>query len=520
MSEKLYTIESATRFSDSLLWQLNREYYQSIGIEAWSDGKVPHQITSNSLVGKTYAELILAFLIDLSEKGDNKETIYILEMGAGHGRLAFHILKHLEKLIALTDKKLAPYCYIISDIVEKNLVFFKEHPQLIPYYESGVLDYAYFDAIGGKEIHLRYADKLIKAGELKQPVFALANYFFDSIQNDLFHINHEDLSVCSISLESTEAPTSSNENQHLSNIQASFHDEKVEKPFYDDQALNDQLENYRSSLNESYILFPKKSIDCIDNLRSLSKKGLILLSMDKGYQNLSDLDHLKKPDIVTHGSFSLWVNFHALGRYCEKEKGKTLFTDKAPFNLQLNGFLFLEDAENYTWTNAAYQRFVNDFGPDDYNNLKKMVSNQVRSMDLSHLLSLLRLSSYDSSMFIKVMPRIKQLIQQISKVDRIKIAKILPLVWDYYFNINEKRDLALTIAGIYFDLSFYENALIYYQYSIDVYGVQMDTSYNKILCHYQLRQDKLFSIALEEARTNFPESELLVKLDALDLTAS
>jgi len=101
MDKKLHEVESFQLFSESKIWQLNRDYYQDIGIEAWSEGEVPHQITSNSLVGKTYSELILGFLKDLADKGETKETVYIIELGAGHGRLAFHILKHLERLIAI-----------------------------------------------------------------------------------------------------------------------------------------------------------------------------------------------------------------------------------------------------------------------------------------------------------------------------------------------------------------------------------------------------------------------------------
>ena len=41
---KPYEVESSTLFSESLIWQLNRDYYQETGIEAWSDGVVPHNI--------------------------------------------------------------------------------------------------------------------------------------------------------------------------------------------------------------------------------------------------------------------------------------------------------------------------------------------------------------------------------------------------------------------------------------------------------------------------------------------
>lgn len=519
MSNTLYTIESSKLFSKSLIWQINREFYQSNGIEAWSGGEVPHQITSNSLVGKTYAELILGFLTDLSTKGSIKETVYIIELGAGHGRLAFHILKHLEKLIALTGLSLPPYCYVISDIGEKNLSFFENHPQLKSYYESGVLDFAYYDAMDGKELHLRYADKLIKPGELNQPILALANYFFDSIPNDVFHIKQNKLSVCSIALKSKQDPSTLDENLLIKNLMLSYLEEEVQDAYYSDKILDGLLEDYRMKLTDSYLFFPEKSIDCINNLKSFSKKGLMLLSMDKGFHRMSDIDNMSKPDIITHGSFSLWVNYHALGSYCQMLGGKTLFTSYSSFHLQIGGFLYLEDPESYKATNAAYQRYVNDFGPDDYNSIKRLTYNHISKMSLFHVLAIIRLSSHDSSMFVKILPRLKEIAKNISYADRERISETLHLVWNFYFNINESIDLALNIAGIYFDLGYYEHALTYFQYSEDISGLEMDTCYNKILCYYQLRNDVAFSKALEEARIQFPNSELLVKLDALDLNA-
>lgn len=97
MKNESFEIEATTPFSESSIWQLNRDYYQREGIAAWQDGTVPHNLTSNSQVGKTYAELILGLLRDLSFQNKTTEVVYLLELGTGHGRLAYHILKHLEK---------------------------------------------------------------------------------------------------------------------------------------------------------------------------------------------------------------------------------------------------------------------------------------------------------------------------------------------------------------------------------------------------------------------------------------
>ena len=519
MDEKRYEVESFQTFSESLIWQLNRDYYQKNGVEAWSKGIVPHNITSNSFVGRTYAELILGFLQDLAAKGAVEETVYIIELGAGHGRLGYHVLRHLENLTALLDMDLPPYCYVLTDIAEENLKFFKDHPQLQPYYERGVLDYAYYDAIDGKSITLRQIDHTINKGDLNQPIVALGNYFFDSIPNDLFHIQENKISSCSIALHSTLDPTAFRTDLLLKDLEFTFKSERFEKPYYDSEILNTLLEDYQSNLSDTYLFFPERSIQCLQNLRALSPQGLMLLSMDKGFHRLDKLDKKEKPEIITHGSFSIWVNYHALGSYCERVGGKVLFPSYSTFHLQVACLLCVEKSSDYTITNSVYQHSVNNFGPDDYDSIKKLSYEHSSSLSLMHLIALLRLSAYDSTFFITILPRLKELVKKISHVDRDRIAETLDFVWGYYFNINESVDLALNIAGIFFDLGFYDKALVYYQYSTDVYGIEMDTLYNKTLCYYQLRQDVLFTKSLKDAKERFPDTGFFDALQLLDMTA-
>lgn len=119
----MHQLESQQPFSQSLIWQLQRDYFHQVGIDAWRSGEVPHYITSNPVVGKTYAELVLALLRDLSVKGQREATVYLLELGAGHGRLCYHFFKHFEKYYEHSAIVLPPFCYILSDFTESNLEF-------------------------------------------------------------------------------------------------------------------------------------------------------------------------------------------------------------------------------------------------------------------------------------------------------------------------------------------------------------------------------------------------------------
>jgi len=518
MEKKQYEIEGGKPFAESLIWQLNRDYYDQKGIKAWSSGVVPHHLTSNSMVGKTYAELIFAFLKDLASKGQTEEKVYIVELGAGHGRFAFHVLKHLGRLIKQVGLNLPPYCYVLSDIVEDNLAFFYTHPQFQHYFEAGILDLTYFDAVESTEMYLRHSCTKILPKQLKQPILTIANYFFDSIPNDLFHFKDRTISACSVALQTGVNPELLNIETLLKTIKLVYKDLPVEQPFYEKTILNEILEDYRDLVFNTYLFFPKMGLQCIQNLKELSQKGLMLLSMDKGHHEIPDLENGVQPKMATHGSMSFSVNYHAFGAYCSKQGGKVYFPKFSTFDLQLGCLLFLPENESYAETQAAYERVVNGYGPDDFNNYKKFVYKHINTMGIPDLIGMLRLSAYDSTMFQNILPRIKQLSGIVTFNERKRLAQIMHQTWNMNFTLNEPTDIAFEIGGIFYQLGFYEDALVYFGHSKDLFGDTADVFYNKALCYYQLRMDKLFVKTVKEAKFYFPAVNFK-QLDRLDLGA-
>lgn len=519
MVKKKYIIEAEKPFSDSLIWQLNRKFYDGKGIDAWRQDRVPHHLTSNSMVGKTYAELILAFLKDLAAKRQILEKVYIVELGAGHGRLAFHILTHLQGLIAQEGQKLPPYCYVLTDVVENNLHFFQSHPQFQSYFKQGLLDLAYFDALQSDKVCLRHSGINILPDSLHQPLLVIANYFFDSIPNDLFYFKERKIFACSLALETDKDPVGMDEETLLQEVNLIYHTSPVETPFYEDEILNDILEDYRELVSDTYLFFPHRGLQCLHKLGRLSKQGFMVLSMDKGFHEIHDLENLKEPEMIIHGSISFWVNYHAFGAYCKKHGGTALFPLYSTFYLELACLLFLNDSESYTETPAAYQRFVDDFGPDDFNGLKRFTYKHMVNMSLLDLIGMLRLSAYDSTFFINLLPRLKQVSHQITFNQRKRLAQTMHQTWNRYFTLNEPYDLAFEIGGMLYQLGFYQDALSYFQYSIDLYGHTADVFYNRALCYYQLREDVLFLRTVKEAKASFPAYERFGHLDRLDLAA-
>jgi len=519
MSEQTYLLESAKPFGESMIWQLNREYYLEKGPEAWRTQKVPHQLTSNSMVGMTYAELIFAVMKDLAHEGKTDERLYILELGAGHGRLAYHIIIHLQRLLKGYGSPLPSFCYVVSDFVEENLSFFSNHPQFQDFINQGLLDVAYFDAINGKEIHLRHSDLNIKKADLSIPLIAIANYFFDSIPADLFHIQNGKINNCNIALHTDEESGSMNSSEKLDHIQIDFINNPVDSNYYNDPNENEVLNAYRGQLFDTYLLFPHAGLQCIQNLYELSESGVIVLTMDKGFHKLTGLENAAVPEMITHGSMSMAVNFHALGAYCDKLGGISKFSEYSNFDLELGCLLITKDAKGFTETLSSYDRFVNNYGPDDFNGMKLFSYKHIATMTMRELIGAIRMSHYDSTVFIKLLPRIKQVMQHISRDDRDRLNQTLHRAWSMYFTLNEPNDLAFEIGGVLYALGYYQEALSYFDHSEKLYGHTTDEYYNRILCHYQLRQDVLFSNELKEGKVAFPDFKGWAYLDGLDLGA-
>jgi hypothetical protein len=96
-------IERNQRLSRSLLWGLQRRFFEQKGVEAWRQNIVPHYITSNPFIANAYAHLVFGFLRDCQANAllpDPNQPLYIVELGAGSGRFAFRFLKQFQRLHA------------------------------------------------------------------------------------------------------------------------------------------------------------------------------------------------------------------------------------------------------------------------------------------------------------------------------------------------------------------------------------------------------------------------------------
>src|ERR1041384_2933322 len=118
--QKSSPLEANQRLSRSLLWRLQRNYFERQGIEAWRSGAVPHHITSSPFIADAYARVVMGFLRDWSTL-DPRQPVHIVELGSGSGRFAYSFLKKFLNLHRNSVLKTIPVRYVMTDFTESNL---------------------------------------------------------------------------------------------------------------------------------------------------------------------------------------------------------------------------------------------------------------------------------------------------------------------------------------------------------------------------------------------------------------
>jgi tetratricopeptide (TPR) repeat protein len=497
-------------FSQAPFWGLQRRYYEEQGMKAWQNEVVPHYITSNPVIAKAYAEMLFAFMRDRQASSDSSDaTIYILELGAGSGRLAFHLLKCIDKLLEESELTLPPFCYIMSDLPIKNVDFWKGHPSLQPFVEQGRLDFARFDAEHDQTIHLLNADKHICPGDLDQPLVVVANYFFDSIPQELLYVHDKQIYECWVSMQGPEEQSVDAKDTVglIDNIKLDYHYRLADDFFNQGLDCHDIIEQYRTQLNETHILFPYIGLQLLERLRRLSKKGFMLITADKGDHRLSYWRDRDTPKLIRHGSFSFTANYHAFLSYYEAEGAKVYFTKHHYNYLNIGSILMVPEAGSYTETKIAYRRAIEQFGPDDFFSIKSWADEHLKSMELSQLFAYIRLSGYDALLFKQSAMLMMELLSESTEEDKEDLSRIIRAVWDGYYPIDEEHDLAFDCGMLLFHMEAFEEALIFFDRSIATYEGHASVFYNMAICHYHLGQHSLALRAVDQALSLNPEHE-------------
>jgi len=564
-------------------------FYDRKGVESWSQGIVPHFITCNAFIGRSYAQVLQGYLRDCARKAredgpgsplalDPNEPLYIIELGAGSGKFSFFMLKALAEMRELLDFPFEKIVYVMTDFTQNNFKFWEAHPGLRPFIEQGSLDLAIFDAVHDPVIHLAHAKKTLAPGTVKNPVCVVANYLFDTLCHDVFQVEQGVLKEGLISVGSKKGhepdpldpeiikrfenqfryreigpdyycPSSSpsagaaaatagvaagaSVNGAAAAAAAVGEGEDKEDALHFRRILRWYQHHFGQSSSGASFLFPIGALRALRRLLALSGGRGLVISGDKGNNHAEQFKGLMDPHIAVHGSFSVMVNYHAIGIYFISRGGFALHNPQEEASLKVSAFVLSgnddigeDEAEeeeegqggdhvvlssptslpssSSSWVGpgveakgedrarafpalrASFYNAVDRFGPNDFFVMQKCMKEDSPNPTLKAVVALLKLGDWDPDVFYKFRDTILNQVPTSGQKLRNDLCRGIPRVWENYYMLDRDKDIAFEIGRFYYGIREYERALGFYMQSSKSIGEHHVTCHNMGLCHYSL----------------------------------
>ena len=503
----IITIDRDKKFSESALWEFQRSYFDREGIDAWVKD-VPHYVTSNPFLANCYAQMTVRLVQDWVKKYPEAKNhpFYIMELGTGSGQLSYYILKKIRELKKRLHLEDIHICYLMTDFTESNLKFWDKHPALHQFVDQKMLDFAIFDMEKSKEIILKKSGIKISENSIVNPLIVYANYIFDSITNDAFTIKDQEIHASLVSLSTDASNMKHGKPVSMEQVKPTYKTAEIRENYYDNPVFNEILHEYKHLLKDSNILFPIAGLRTIVNLKKLCNDRMFLVSSDKGYSIPSELENLGHPYIDFHGSFSLMVNFHAIGQYFEKTGGAALIQSPRP-GIKTNVFYSgLNLAELPEFALSIYEHVVR-LSPGDYFVLHRNIRDNFPQVPIESLVGHMVFTHWDPHIYRKIT---KQVCEQIIKADKEVtdyFIEGMPDMADNFYYMPQAYDVLFDIGLFFHTIRRYNDAIPYYERSKHFFGERFDLVYNLAICQYNIGQVKEALTAFRHSLTFRPDSE-------------
>ncbi|KAA0166718.1 hypothetical protein FNF27_07457 [Cafeteria roenbergensis] len=354
---------------DSALWALQDSFYKEMGAKSWSQAVVPNFVTSNCHIARCYANMIMASATDWArtnpqapgEPGDVAPVV-IVEVGCGHGRLGFMIVRHLLAMraswppswdaCALAGGR--PFLYVLADLAERNVRFIERFAPLRAMIDAGWVDSAVFDAENDRTLRLRASGRTLSARDFSgasgrgRLLVAVANYVVDTLAQDAYRVRDGALERAHLSiaapldadgsdplLRASEKPgraaarllASSRTVSRLSwqwrwtptspaaaaaALAADGHPLSADVLLAYAALFGGRALGGTGSPRDASFLVPLGGLRLLDSLRTLGSGRCVFLLGDKAYSEEAELVGLRTPHIALHGSFSFMANLHGM----------------------------------------------------------------------------------------------------------------------------------------------------------------------------------------------------------------
>jgi hypothetical protein len=297
---------------------------------------------------------------------------------------------------------------------------------------------------------------------------------FDGIPQDCFRLQGGRLHEGRARLTSERAPADREPADAIASVRLAFDYEPVVTSCYEDPEWNRILASYDAWPGDATFLFPCAALACVKHLAELSGDRLLLLSADKGFASVESLAGRDAVSLNVHGSFSLPVNYHAIGEYVTGRGGRFFTTSHVDTSLAIVAGLLGEAGVGYPETRLAYDEFIEAQAPDDFHTLKKVLTGVYERCTLDQLIAILRFSGWDHTVFLHSVEPLRRSIETADAAERSTIASALDNVWEHHFPLREAGNVALHIGTLFLDLEQHRDALVYARRALSLESANQD----------------------------------------------
>jgi hypothetical protein len=509
-----HVLEDFRPLSQSLLWGKIGEFYEAHGRSAFTEHTVPNYVTTNAFVARAYSRVIFGFLKDAIAAGqiDPEHPIYVIEIGAGSGRLGYRTFLELRNLATAAGLSLN-IKLILTDLGEANREFWLNHFRLVPLIEQGLIDVARFNVSTDRELHLEASGVHLAPGSFKNPAILLANYVFDTLPCDLYWVDAEgQLSESLVELCSSVEVQDWAEPKVWGSLTMNVHRRPIQSTSYADPAWNAIMQQCVAQVRDGVVVFPAGALRSLGNLSELFNNRFLLLSSDKGYHH-PEFSPTKEVHFSIDGCFSIDVNFRAFELWFQSLGGQSFFPSYNNKRLETCAFARL-DSVPLVNTALAFEDAIAAFSPYDYLRVAMWAEPGQRPISILEYLAFLRLSNYDSLIASRHADQLLEKIPNAKAEERHQLLLAIDRVWAGYFPLGEQEDAPLALGKMMIALAYWEPAVELLIASVGIYGETGENTYHLALCCLQLddleRAAYLAGQAVKLA-PNEPKNQDLVK---------
>ena len=481
--------------SRSIVWELQRRFYDSHGAKAWQDSHVPFEISSNAYLARRYAEILLGLMRDLRSGRMGKRwrstPLTIVELGAGAGRLGFLVTRELKRLVESLGWGPGSFRYVLTDFTPSNLHTYETNPRLIELADSGVLDMALFDAEQPTTLRLRKSGTLLGPGGQPRPIALIANYLFDTVHHDAFKVEEGALYETRVGLALKprhKAMPRRRDPDALDHLELTEHHRKIELPYYRDPALDGVLAEYHAEFDECEMLFPIGAFNCMAWFRKVARAPMLVICGDKGYRSDAELKAGVGAYLSLHakGSFSTMVNLNAIGRVVTRQSGLALHAPLNDLTFTVSTFLTGAKPEAAIETRFAYDAALAGVGPRHYQTTLDELKRRWSDPSVPSALAMIRLADFDQDVFMRFAPVLLRKGQRQQSDTRADLIAALEAVWQRFYPLSAKEPVVFTIGQIQYALRRFAEARRFFEHALALEEDDAKTRYNIALCSQAL----------------------------------